>query len=569
MDLKSVAYSAIKGCMGKKSWIYLLILLISALFATKALFYSGYYTSHDGWHQVARLYHFDKAIHDRHFPPQWAGGLLNGAGYPLFLFSYHLPWYIAEPFVLFGFSIFDAIKATFIVGFLLSGILMFFYLKDMWTDEAAFLGSFLYLWVPYRFLNIFVRAALGEASCFIFLPLVFWSLYRLQNGLNRKFVIVGAVGVAGLILSHAMIVYLVSISTLLYFLTLLSQTKRKKDYVLHTLSVLLLGFGLSAYYIIPAIFYQPSTMFTQIMKGLYKADFVDISRLVYSPWGFGFSTPGPGAMSLQLGIAQWLTLITSVSMIIFSIINIKKNKYGNWFMPLTIVFSLLISIFLMLKPSLPFWQMVDRFIIVDFPWRMLAVVVFLISILAGWMVHAISDKRLQTMFIISMILIALYTNRNYLRVNEYTNIPLELYIASEKTSNTHDEYLPKWANREFLNKEGKSFIRNADDMSVHDVSIIKETSIQKDFSFTSDKGGDLSVNLLYFPGWKASLDGKEVPIHYDGNGLIQLKIPGGMHNISLRFVDTPITTAGKMVSLFALGIILLLFKKMNSVDSNK
>ena len=121
----------------------IIFIIIVSVFALKNLFGPGYYSSHDGVHQVIRLYYFDQLISDRQIPPRWVGDLLNGYGYPLFNFSYHLPWIIAEPFVLFGGSIFDAINITFVIAFSLSGITMYIFLRHIFGLLPAFVGAFL------------------------------------------------------------------------------------------------------------------------------------------------------------------------------------------------------------------------------------------------------------------------------------------------------------------------------------------------------------------------------------------------------------------------------------------
>ena len=137
--------------MRKIDLFIIIFLIILSVFTLKDLFKPNFYTSHDGIHQVVRLYYFDQAIRDGQIPPRWAGGLLNGFGYPLFAFSYHLPWFIAEPIYLSGFTIFESIKLTFLIGFILSGITMYFFQKELFGRLGAFVGTIIYLYAPYRF----------------------------------------------------------------------------------------------------------------------------------------------------------------------------------------------------------------------------------------------------------------------------------------------------------------------------------------------------------------------------------------------------------------------------------
>ncbi len=101
--------------MKKIDWLILFFIITASVFTLKDLFKPYFYTSHDGIHQVVRLYYFDQVLKDGQIPPRWVGGLLNGFGYPLFNFSYQMPWFIAEPLHLSGLSIFESIKMTFLI----------------------------------------------------------------------------------------------------------------------------------------------------------------------------------------------------------------------------------------------------------------------------------------------------------------------------------------------------------------------------------------------------------------------------------------------------------------------
>lgn len=552
--------------MDKKSIVLVVILLFISLFGIRALFHPGYYTSHDGWHQVARLYHFDQAIRDGHIPPYWAGGLLQGAGYPLFVFNYHMPWYIAEAFVLFGLSIFDAIKLTFVLGYVLSGLFMFLWVRNMWGDKGGFMAAFLYLWAPYRFSNIFVRASLGEATGFIFLPLFFWSIASLTKREDKRMIVIGSLGLAGLLLSHVMIVFLLVVPTSIFILSLLLQSKKRTIYFLRMLTVMILGLSLSAYYLFPAIAYRDITVFREIMRGLYEGHFVTLKRLIYSPWGYGFSNLGPDALSVQVGIAQWLAVGLALVVLLLELLKrAKKNRpsrlhFRSLLFPFGLAASFGFSIVMMIRLSGPIWRLVDNWLIVDFPWRFLLLSLFFASILAGWLVSFVEKRWLQLPLMITLIAVALYTNRNHLRVNQYTDLPLDLYIVSEQTSNTHDEYAPKWADRKYLKEEKRPLVIPETSVPLTEMEVIISTTTRKEFSYTASQSGELSVNLLSFPGWEAFIDGGKTDTSYDRYGLVRLWVPEDKHHVSLVYVDTPVMRLGKLASLLAVvSVLVLLF----------
>src|SRR3990167_6080714 len=162
--------------------ISLIFLTLLSLWVTRDFFRPEFFRSHDALYHVVRLDQFHKALISGQFPVRCAPDLLNGLGYPLFVVNYHLPYYLAEAFHLFGLSLFDAIKATFIVSAIASAMTSY-WLFLSWTKKplAALSGSLIFLISPYRLANIFERGALGEAFAYIFIPLVFLGLDHIRQ----------------------------------------------------------------------------------------------------------------------------------------------------------------------------------------------------------------------------------------------------------------------------------------------------------------------------------------------------------------------------------------------------
>ena len=88
-----------------QDWFYLIIILLFSVWGMKALLHPGLFTAHDIWHQVVRLYYYYQAVNDGQIPPYWISQLANSFGYPLFFFSYHMPWIIGVILTKIGFDI--------------------------------------------------------------------------------------------------------------------------------------------------------------------------------------------------------------------------------------------------------------------------------------------------------------------------------------------------------------------------------------------------------------------------------------------------------------------------------
>jgi hypothetical protein len=77
----------------------------------------------------------------------------------------------------------------------------------------------------------------------------------------------------------------------------------------------------------------------------------------------------------------------------------------------------------------------------------------------------------------------------------------------------------------------------------------------------------------FFPGWKVYVNGNDVPIQFQDPayaGMITFKIPRGVHNIEVKFVQSKLQVLGNYISLFTiilnLVILLIFLLKINLVN---
>lgn len=542
-----------------------ILILLFGLIAIKSLFNPGFYTSHDGEHQVIRLYHFDKALKDGQIPPRWAGTADNGYGYPLLNFTYQLPWFIGVPLLKLGFSLTDSIKGIFIIGYLLSGLFMFLWLKEKAGILGGILGGFLYLWAPYRFSNIYVRASLGEATVFMFLPLLFWGV---EKGVKEKNYLWGialtAIGLSGIILSHLMGLIIISIPLIFWIIINVNKCDNKIIAFKKIFIGILLGISISLYYLFPAILEKNYTVANETLTSQYKDHFVTFSQLIYSKWDYGFDFPGvvSDAMSFQVGIAQWFVMILVLIFLIYILLKYKifKKYYIKPFtfnlLPFTFSFFVFsYSIFMMLPISDILWQQIIKYSYFDFPWRFLTLSVFIISMSAAYLVNYL--KILKLPIIILIIIIAVYTNRNHLRVNQYIFIPDSYYEQNTDTSNQFAEYRPKTLDPNYIKIKRNVLEKN------QDIVIKKLDSRSNSLLVTGEakKNTVQKINIAYFPGWQVSVNNIKITNIQSSEGVIETKIPKGRFSLRAEFTDTPIRKISNIISLLSFLLIILLIAK--------
>src|SRR5207248_9028952 len=88
------------------------------------------------------------------------------------------------------------------------------------------------------------------------------------------------------------------------------------------LASLALGFGLSAFFWLPALAEQGEVHLERVLAGplRYVNHFVWPHQLVVSPWGYGISAPGPhDGMSLALGLVQVAALVLGLGVLAWQV----------------------------------------------------------------------------------------------------------------------------------------------------------------------------------------------------------------------------------------------------------
>jgi len=525
--------------MKKKELLFIIFIILLSVFGVKALFYPGFYTSHDGRHQIIRLMHFHQGLKDGQFPVRWAGTALSGYGYPLFVFTYRLPFWISEGWYLLSSNLGDAVKFCFIVTFIASGLTMYYFAKEIWESKlAGLLSAVLYLWAPYRFLNIFVRASLGEAVFFAFIPLLFLGVWKISKKQPKAGQLLVIFSLTSLILSHALVLSIWFIPVAGWYLVNYFYTADKKEYLSINLRSVFLSLLLTVYYWLPAALERKYTYFSGSIGNYFKDHFVSLRQLIYSRWGYGFSMPGVenDMMSFQVGISHWLIVLLTVLVVLRVLVFKKKQSKGLLSQQLFFLAVFFLSLFFMLPISSFFYRTINNFFVIDIPWRFLGVSVFSASVLAGGVLKYSINQKLKFFILAVIILLSLYGNRNHLRVNKYLFYPEKEYWQSTETSNQYNDYAPRWFSLSKFDQKDPQFelLKGEADFNL----LQRKSNL---FAFKSKVNSDraeIALKVAYYPGWKTFVNGEQTKTIYKEDGRIKVILDKGVYDVVLRFEET-------------------------------
>ena len=537
------------------------------------LLHPGLYTAHDIWHQVARLYHYSSLVSLGAMPPLLVFNFSQGYGYPLFFFSYHFPWFFGSALVGLGFSVTTSLKLLFAGSYLAASCNMYWLVFRLTKNKfSSTLAAAVYLWSPYFFLTLYVAATMGTAFLFALLPLLVIGLqYLTQKDYLRGCLLLGS-SLAAAVLTHVLsVTLLLPLLGGIWFFGYCTTSERRK-YFIWSAGAGVLALGLSAFYVLPLHAYFPLIAASTNSGGLtdnYARYFVTLKQLVYSPWGFSpiISDAKQGDISFQIGIAQWLGGIFSFGLLGLHIF-LRKNKlfttnFATKNLQLIVVYIglLLVSVLLMLDISQPFWLVWTKVFTLDFPFRLLLMSVFTGSVLVGLSLASVKKTWLRFVLGASFLLVALYTNRNHVRVNLYTNVPLDLYIASETTTNTYHEYLPLSGDTNVLNHDVPSLIPEMPSWVLQE----QRSPIEVRATIETPIAISAAIRQFAFPGVVARVNGVIANERIDDKGKLVVHFPAGKSQVTLRYEKPLLVRVSEYISIASLTILLLLLglrKKM-------
>ncbi len=539
---------------------YLLLSLLLSFIGLYPLTHTGLHPTHDGEYHIIRFYEFYRSFSEGNIYPRWASDLNAGFGVPLFNYVYPLPNYIASVLHVLGFSFIDAFKLNMMLATLIGCLFFFYFTRYFFDDLIALVGAVFYSFAPYRFVDIYVRGSVGEVWALAFLPGILFFLLKSTRD-NRKFIIPGGIIFSLLIFSHNILAMLSSIFIACYGTVLILEQKQKLRSCITVLFFFLIGLSISA------IFWLPALGETSYVKGLeiydVRQSFVEAYQLLFPSWGTGFSSKDSGnEMSLQIGFIH--TVITVFCIFLFFL----KRRSGKE--RLTIIFMILtlnFSIYMMLSTSSFIWESVPLLGFVQFPWRILSIVIFTTSFLAAYSLTFFSSKQ-KTIVSYIYILLLILTTISYTKPAYYHMRDDGYYIRRPNfirgTNSIGNLFNTIWIDEIPRNKK-KEITFSAKGLVLNSV----EKTQQKTYTVYLEQSGDITFPIAYFPGWSIYVDRTRYPTQITTDGLVKTHIPAGKHSIEVVFLDTIIRKIAKSWTLITILFLTIITFKLFVLKKNE
>lgn len=566
-----------------------LVLLLS-LFAWAPLLTPAYFfNAHDAKHSVFFLVEFDQTFRDGYWWPRWAPDFAFGYGYPLFNMYAPLAFYAAEILVLLGWGFTAAIKTIYILATIGAGLAMYGFVRRLYGPGAGLLAAVVYMYIPFHLVEIYVRSAYAEFVSLALIPLLFWTFTELVAAPALRRLALAGLVYGLLALTHHTSFFTFSPFLMVYILYLIMAKVRFNlvslaRHALYAAGAGILGLALAAIYLLPVIAETQYIKIEQWTSGSYNylQHFVYFSQLFSEKWGYGYA--GPGVLddfSYQLGIVV-------VCLIGCALVAIVTRRFPHRATALFFLLSTGVVILLMSPLAEPIWQALPIASLVQFPWRLLAMVAFTMSIVAGALVASLRggwveipsaressegpgataaatlERPAPALYFLSLVVILgsfSYTIPQYTEVPAWAETPLAVvnwdrasivdrvgmvWVTQEQPQTSPME--PQYLNGEPLTPAGIIAGQGQIEIVHHGgasdvVRVVAETPVT------------LQFYRYEYPGWQVTVEGEHVPHRAEPPyGLVTVDVPAGETEVSLRMGSTLPRTLGTVISGLAVLI---------------
>lgn len=551
----------------KKNPNLLVLLIIISILPTVSIFRKGVYQSGDFNLHIYRSIDFYRNLIQGNLMPSWGGELNMTYGYPVFIFNYILTYYIVSLLHFIGFTFVAAMKVFLASSFISSGIVMYLWTKQIFkNDLQAFTSAVFFLFAPYHLVVLHFRVN-GEILAFTFLPLILLFVQKMISRPTISLLLTVGLFYGLFYLAHpASAIFSFPLIILYSLISVFHQKKMLTRKILYVLLGCLVGIFLASYVFIAHLYLSQYT-YTSLVKG--GVSYTTISELLYSPWRMGFLFQGPkGELSFAIGYTQILVSL----LILYLVLKKKIVKKHKIFVIFWTTFFLLMS-FLIIPWSDFLWKLIPILSIAQFSYRLLLLVVISISVLSGYLVFYVKQKKIVFLLITITIL---YTILNWGNRATIPEIGDSYLIKNVPYASLNYEAMaimasPKWLKEDSLWEKSVPKTHIGIVNGSGEIRTLKRNQTSHLYIIFANSPVKVLENTLFFPGWQVQIDNKTIYPDYLSQqylGKILFDAPSGIHIININYSDVPLYRAGKASSASGYIIIIALLIYLNRKKFN-
>jgi hypothetical protein len=550
-DISTAATRPLPPWINSRPGAFLLVAL-AATAVISPMFFLGQASGHDIQFHLASWMDVAGQWREGILYPRWAEWANWGFGEPRFIFYPPASWIAGA--ALGSLLPWALVPGTYLWLTLIAGGMAMWKLAREWLPSFQAIAAALFFTInPYNLIVVYYRSDYAELLAIALLPLLILYGVRVSRE-GSRYVPMFALVFGGTWLSNAPAAVIATYSVTLIFLTE-CVLQRKVRPAISGGAAMIGGFGLAAFYILPAAWEQRWVQIERAVGENLRPDqnflFTHSSDAEFQKFNWTVSYVAAGVILLVI-----LAMAFSGRR--------KRDLRELWWVCAEFV---AVSIFLMVPVSALAWKYFPELHFIQFPWRWLgpldlACGLFLAACLSFWRQRWV--KFLAVLFVVGAIGAAasamvrdawwdscdapfiageISTGHGYEGTDEYSP------MGSDRTDLILSDpaYAPSGRIAEFDAKSGE--IVPAAAVQFH---VERWSAESKVFTAESADQAELALHVVDYPAWAATVDGEAVQIRpAPDTGQILLKVPPGPHRVELRFQRTWDRVAGDAISVFS------------------
>jgi uncharacterized membrane protein len=524
---------------------YILIFLAACLVMAWQFIFPGYYNKilEDAAYTHKHIIQFMGSFREGVVYPRWMPENFNGYGSPVFVFYSPLLYFCAALLGLAGLGLSSAVAWLKLAGLITGGLFLYLFAKKHVGERAALLAAISYEVIPTQVLNLYMINTPAGRFAEAFMPMSLYFMQRyMGSGFGRRRLLWFAVSYSGLVISHLATAYLFTPFLMAYGIAA-GGDGLKKAAPRAALGIAA-GIALSSFFFVPVLFERGFGQMDFLLQFYYKKYFI-LDFLRFPPYDEArplLALPGEAVLVESIMAAATLYIAGRRGGL--------APAAGMRFMEV----SAAVCVFMMTSFSSLIWANAPWIRAVQFPYRFTPIYIVFISVLLGAGLSGVARLYGKSMVSASAVAVLLLG----VLVFDWQLVEKSLLPISEANAgriaekNDIPEYLPVSVDAMVLPmlKKNDPLVSSADAAA----EVKKWGSADRSFTVSSPRGARLRVKTFYFPGWRAWVDGMEVPLTaQDKTGAILMDVPAGTHGVRLKFTNTPTRTLGEALSLLTLA----------------
>jgi hypothetical protein len=497
--------------------------------------------------------------------PRWLADVNYGFGGPVFIFYPIASYYLAALGIwLAGGVVVPGFGIAFAIGGLACALSFYFASRSLVGPLAACFGAFLYTLTPYHAWDLHA-GYYAEYVAYAWLPLIWWSARRVlddETPAARQAVPL-ALGGALLVVTHLPTTMTMAVAMAPYVairLPLAGQAGKR-------LGIFFLAAGLSllcsAAYLIPMQLergWVDTAYVTEVSFGDYRKWLTPLGGVLQLPW----------ANALEGALLLALTAVYGFVVCLRSARQEESGRSGAGIRSEAIAMGslLLLSVFLQLTISQPLWRVIPELPQIQFPWRFnspqaLGCCVLVVLGLRPGDGGRSSLRRFLVAGVLALPAVALTFFLRSVTEHWFDQRTLDesVRIRNRRSPEFVPRPVPRDAGLTTLDGALLPLALWAREGGRHEVR--SWSPERRELVVSTSQPNRLEIRTFFYPGWRARLNGRDVPLDPPIAPLYLLAVvvpPGEDQRLVFAFGTTPLRTGSAALS--AAGLLGALFLAM-------